>query len=70
MRKLLLSSALAIALVGIGGGEANADLPDAACNDGTMNAHSNVPATTGNGSPIHAHEAIPESEDGTCGHGG
>jgi hypothetical protein len=46
-------------------------LPAAACNTGTENAHSNVPETTGNGTPIHAHDAIPGTENVTpCGHGG
>jgi hypothetical protein len=46
-------------------------LPSAACNAGTMNAHSSVPETTGNGTPIFAHNAIPGTANVTpCGHGG
>lgn len=36
-----------------------------------MNAHDNVPETTGNGTPISAHDAIPGTASTTpCGHGG
>jgi hypothetical protein len=72
MRKLVFVLTLTGALLGgpallVAAG----DLPSAACNDGTMNAHNRVPETTGNGSPVHAHEAIPESENGgACSHGG
>jgi hypothetical protein len=46
-------------------------LPPAACNAGTMNAHSHVPETTGNGTAISAHGAIPGTANVTpCGHGG
>jgi len=49
---------------------ADATLPAAACNDGTMNAHASVPETTGNGTPTPGHEHIPELQsDGTCGRG-
>lgn len=49
---------------------ADGSLPAAACNDGTMNAHSHVPATTGTGATTPAHERIPEmGTDGSCGHG-
>lgn len=47
-----------------------AGLPAAACNQGTMNAHERVPETTGTGAVTPGHEAIPEAEGGTCGHGG
>ncbi|HEX9436402.1 MAG TPA: hypothetical protein VGA16_04490 [Candidatus Limnocylindria bacterium] len=68
MRKLVLAFVLALPLSGAMSSAAAA-LPDAACNDGTMNAHSSVPGTTGTGAMVPAHEAIPESEDGSCGHG-
>ncbi len=46
-------------------------LPSAACNSGTMNAHSSVPETTGSGTVIFAHNAIPGTANVTpCGHGG
>ena len=46
-------------------------LPAAACNQGTMNAHENVPEMTGSGKTTPAHEAIPGTEHVTpCGHGG
>jgi hypothetical protein len=68
MRKLIVGLGLAVALVGAAATPADA-LPAAACNSGTMNAHSRVPETTGNGKAVHAHEAIPESDGGDCGHG-
>jgi hypothetical protein len=72
MRRLFFVIGLTGALLGAPALVASAnDLPAAACNDGTMNAHSRVPETTGNGTAVHAHEAIPESEDGAaCSHGG
>jgi hypothetical protein len=71
MRRLLFIVGLTSALVGAPALIADArDLPAAACNSGTMNAHSRVPETTGNGTPVHAHDAIPDSETGTCTHGG
>ena len=77
MRTLLLSLSLVAPLLGIAAAPAAADvptrraLPTAACNEGTMNAHERVPETTGNGSAIHAHEAIPGMANiRPCGHGG
>jgi hypothetical protein len=67
-------------------GRAHADistrqhLPTAACNQGTMNAHSHVPPVPGNGmnpnlarfgDQTNAHNAIPGMANVTpCGHGG
>jgi hypothetical protein len=46
-------------------------LPVAACNQDTMNAHENVPETTGNDGPVPGQEAIPGTENvRPCGHGG
>jgi hypothetical protein len=68
---------LAVALILGSSAAANAavsptqHLPSAACNAGTMNAHESVPETTGNGTPIFAHNAIPGTANVTpCGHGG
>ena len=57
MRKLVLSIAVAAAAMGAGALPAAAEapfvkeLPDAACNQGTMNAHQSVPR----GVPGHPH---------------
>jgi hypothetical protein len=46
-------------------------LPTAACNQGTMNAHNNIPATTGTGTTTPGHGAVPGTANVTpCGHGG
>lgn len=46
-------------------------LPPAACNQGTMNAHENIPETTGNGVTTPGHMAVPGTANVTpCGHGG
>jgi hypothetical protein len=48
-------------------------LPPAACNQGTMNAHENIPETTGSGKTTPAHRAVPGGENESpsgCGHGG
>ena len=48
-------------------------LPPAACNQGTMNAHENIPETTGSGKTTPAHGAVPGGENQSpsgCGHGG
>ena len=42
---------------------AHEEAPMAACNQGTMNAHSRVPERAGK-----AHDNIPEHEDGMCLH--
>ena len=46
-------------------------LPVQACNAGTMNAHENIPETTGTGTTTPAHMAVPGTANVTpCGHGG
>jgi hypothetical protein len=46
-------------------------LPVQACNSGTMNAHDNIPETTGTGTTTPAHMAVPGTANVTpCGHGG
>jgi hypothetical protein len=77
MRKALVSLTLAGSLLGLLAGPALADvsttqpLPAAACNQGTTNAHENVPATTGSGKTTPGHAAIPGTANVTpCGHGG
>lgn len=74
---LTVAVAVGTALLLSGVAPASADvsptqhLPAAACNAGTMNAHSHVPETTGNATPIFAHNAIPGTANITpCGHGG
>jgi hypothetical protein len=77
MRKFGLALALAVPFAGSAAPAAFSDvsttqhLPAAACNQGTMNAHENVPETTGSGKTTPAHEAIPGTENvSPCGHGG
>ena len=77
LRRTLLTFVAAAALAGSAAGPAAADvsttqtLPSAACNQGTMNAHDNVPATTGTGTTTPGHAAIPGTANVTpCGHGG
>ena len=77
MKRLIVALALSGGLAGVAGTPALSDvstmqyLPAAACNQGTMNAHENVPETTGSGKTTPAHEAIPGTENVTpCGHGG
>ena len=80
MHRTLLAAAIfagTLVVSALGGAAASADvsttqhLPSAACNSGTMNAHASVPPTTGNGTPIFAHNAIPGTANVTpCGHGG
>ena len=77
MRKTLATVALALPLGAIAGTPAFADvsptqtLPVHACTQGTMNAHENIPETTGSGKTTPAHEAAPGTENVTpCGHGG
>jgi hypothetical protein len=77
MRKALTSIAVGLA-VGVGAAtQALADvsttqkLPPQACNSGTMNAHDNIPETTGTGATTPAHMAVPGTANVTpCGHGG
>ena len=77
IRRLLSTAAVSVVAVLATTGVAYAQvsttqhLPAAACNSGTMNAHENVPETTGNGTPIFAHNAIPGMANvSPCGHGG
>lgn len=70
---LLLAAALTVVPAGAAWGEVSTTqhLPAAACNAGTLNAHSHVPETTGAGFITPAHEAIPGTENVIpCGHGG
>ena len=61
MRKALAALALALPLGALAGTPAFADvsttqhLPAAACNPGTMNAHDNIPETTGTGATTPGH---------------
>jgi hypothetical protein len=77
MRRIALTLTLAGVLAGGAAAPVAADvsttqaLPAAACNQGTMNAHENVPETTGTGVTTPAHAAIPGTANVTpCGHGG
>ncbi len=77
MRKFLVSLALAGTMTAVGAGASLAHvsttqhLPAAACNQGTMNAHSHVPPTTGTGATTPGHMAIPGTANVMpCGHGG
>ena len=77
MRKALATLALALPLGAVAGTPALADvsitqtLPVQACNSGTMNAHENIPETTGTGVTTPAHMAVPGTANVTpCGHGG
>jgi len=46
-------------------------LPAAACNAGTMNAHESIPETTGTGVTTPGHFSVPGTANVTpCGHGG
>jgi hypothetical protein len=77
MRKALATLALALPLGAVSATPAVADvsttqhLPAAACNQGTMNAHDNIPATTGTGATTPGHMAVPGTANvAPCGHGG
>ena len=77
MRRLTLSVLLAggivmtPALPALGDVSTTQHLPAAACNPGTMNAHSHIPATTGSGKTTPGHFAVPGTANVTpCGHGG
>ena len=66
-RLLLIMSAVSAMFVGsTAPALAHKELPAAACNQGTSNAHTRVPETNGAGAPITAHERIPVPEDGAC----
>jgi hypothetical protein len=77
MRRVVLSLVLAAGLAAAPAVPALADvsttqqLPVAACNQGTMNAHERIPETTGTGVTTPAHGAVPGTANVTpCGHGG
>jgi hypothetical protein len=77
MRRALTTLALALSLSAVAGTPALADvsptqhLPPQACNQGTMNAHENIPETTGTGATTPAHGAVPGTANVLpCGHGG
>jgi hypothetical protein len=77
MRKKVIAVLAAVTLGAVGGAPAVAavsttqTLPSHACNQGTMNAHENIPETTGSGKTTPGHMAVPGTENVTpCGHGG
>lgn len=77
MRKFLATLAVALPMGGLAVTPAIADvsttqhLPVQACNQGTMNAHENIPETTGAGTTTPAHMAVPGTANVMpCGHGG
>ena len=75
MRRAIISVVAAAALVGVPAVPGLADvshtqtLPAAACNQGTMNAHANIPETNGTGTTTPAHDAVPGDSLSPCGHG-
>lgn len=86
MRRVLVAIAFASLVGAMPFGYAHADisttqhLPAAACNQGTMNAHSHIPPVPGNGNnpnlarfggQTNGHNAVPGTANVTpCGHGG
>lgn len=77
MRKTLATVTLALSLGTVAVAPALADvsttqhLPAAACNQGTMNAHDNIPETTGTGATTPGHMSVPGTANVIpCGHGG
>ena len=77
MRKPLATLVLGLSLgltaptPAIAGVSPTQTLPVAACNSGTMNAHENIPETTGTGTTTPAHMAVPGPANiRPCGHGG
>jgi len=77
MRKITATIVLVLSLGTLAATPALADvsttqhLPTAACNQGTMNAHDNIPETTGTGVTTPGHGAVPGTANVTpCGHGG
>ena len=77
MRRLILMVVLAGAIVAspalpaLGDVSTTQHIPAAACNPGTMNAHSQIPATTGSGRTTPGHFAVPGTANvSPCGHGG
>ena len=77
MRKTVATLAVGLSLAVTAAMPALADvsttqtLPVQACNSGTMNAHNNIPETTGTGATTPGHMAVPGTANVTpCGHGG
>ena len=86
MRKTLATIALALSFGALTAASALGDistthqLPAAACNQGTMNAHNHIPPVPGNGmnpnlgrfgGQTNGHNAVPGTANVTpCGHGG
>ena len=77
MRKTLatlaavLSLGLTAAMPALADVSTTQTLPVQACNAGTMNAHENIPETTGTGTTTPGHMAVPGTANVTsCGHGG
>ena len=77
MRKAIATLVLTVTMGALGGAPALADvsttqtLPVQACNQGTMNAHDNIPETTGSGKTTPGHMSVPGTANVTpCGHGG
>lgn len=68
MRRIILVFTVGGALALLSAAPVEA-LPLGACNQGTMNAHSNIPETTGSGKTTPGHEAVPEESLSGCGHG-
>jgi hypothetical protein len=68
MRRTILAFAAGAAIAVFSAAPAQA-LPSAACNQGTMNAHSSIPEMTGSGVVTPGHEAVPEETLAGCGHG-
>lgn len=76
MRTTLAALAVALPIGGVtapalAGVSTTQHLPTQACNQGTMNAHDNIPETTGTGVTTPGHGAVPGTANVTpCGHGG
>ncbi|HEY3214041.1 MAG TPA: hypothetical protein VGL16_12640 [Actinomycetota bacterium] len=77
MRRWIISGTVALAMVLPWANPAQAEvsptqhLSPAACNEGTMNAHENIPEATGTGTTTPGHFAVPGTGNVTpCGHGG
>lgn len=86
MRKTLATMTLALSLgtltaaPALGGVSTTPQLPAAACNQGTMNAHDHIPPVPGNGmnpnlgrfgGQTNGHNAVPGTANvSPCGHGG
>ena len=77
MRKRVVALLVGLSLGALAATPAFADvsttqnLPVQACNQGAMNAHDNIPETTGTGVTTPGHGAVPGTENvSPCGHGG